>query len=207
MARARTPWRAPGRRQWLGASLLGGALAALGGWRARAQAHPGGAHALRPPGALPEPAFDGACLRCGLCVQACPFAVLQLADAGGPVAEGTPFFQARQRACRMCGDLPCQRVCPTAALGAKSLRVTQARIGLAAVGDAARCHSMNGAARCNACWRACPMQERAIRMVAGRTPLGGQFTPTVDAATCTGCGLCEQQCIADPPAITVRRSA
>lgn len=196
------------RRKALTSALaLGGVTVALAAQVAAERRRELPADRMRPPGALREADFLDACVRCGLCVQACPFAVLQLADAGGPVAEGTPFFQARQRACRMCGDLPCQRVCPTAALGAKSLRVTQARIGLAAVGDAARCHSMNGAARCNACWRACPMQEHAIRMVAGRTPLGGQFTPTVDAATCTGCGLCEQQCIADPPAITVRRSA
>ena len=40
------------------------------------------AWALRPPGALPEDQFNAACVRCGLCVRACPFNMLHLAELG-----------------------------------------------------------------------------------------------------------------------------
>lgn len=34
---------------------------------------------VRPPGALEGEAFESACVRCGLCVQACPYDTLKLA--------------------------------------------------------------------------------------------------------------------------------
>ena len=198
--------RRPGRRQWLGALIALGAASSAGWLRARVEAaQPNDPRTLRPPGAGTEEDFLGACLRCGLCVKACPFDVLRLADAAGPVPRGTPYFNARASACRMCEDVPCQPVCPTSALGPAGLRIGDARMGLAAVRDEARCYSIIGAARCNACWKACPLQEQAITMKPGLTARGGRFTPTVDARVCTGCGLCEQFCIADPPAITVER--
>ena len=52
------------------------------------------AQALRPPGALDEEKFLGACVRCGLCVRDCPPQNLRLADwsagVGFGVAVGTP---------------------------------------------------------------------------------------------------------------------
>ena len=40
------------------------------------------AQVLRPPGALAEEEFLGACLRCGLCVRDCPPKTLKLSDWG-----------------------------------------------------------------------------------------------------------------------------
>ncbi|HXE38217.1 MAG TPA: 4Fe-4S binding protein, partial [Azonexus sp.] len=51
--------------------------------------------ALRPPGALPEDEFLGACIRCGLCVRDCPYDTLSLAKPESTVATGTPYFTAR----------------------------------------------------------------------------------------------------------------
>jgi ferredoxin len=46
--------------------------------------------ARRPPGAIAEHDFLDACVRCGLCVRACPYDTLHLAAPGGPVPAGTP---------------------------------------------------------------------------------------------------------------------
>lgn len=203
--RRRQRGRPPGRRQLIGSALAAGLLGVVGFGRVHSEA--GGLddpHALRPPGALAEHDFGAACVRCGLCVQACPFDVLRLAADDGPVAAGTPYFRARDKACVMCRDLPCQRICPTGALGPRTLRIVDARIGVAALSAPERCYSFIGAAACNSCWKACPLREQgAIVMRQGLTARGGRFTPTVDAAVCTGCGLCEQACIAELPAIRV----
>ena len=75
-----------------------GALLAL--YARKADALP--ATALRPPGALAESAFLGACVRCGLCVRDCPYKILDLAHVESAPATGTPYFTARAGACEMC---------------------------------------------------------------------------------------------------------
>src|SRR3546814_16397310 len=72
---APAPDKPPGRRQFLqqSAAAMGGACAmALGLGLYTRQAGSLPATALRPPGALSEEAFLAACVRCGLCVRACP---------------------------------------------------------------------------------------------------------------------------------------
>lgn len=159
---------------------------------------------VRPPGALPEEAFGSACIRCGLCVQACPYDTLRLfGHEGAPRNSGTPYFVAREVPCEMCPDIPCVAACPTGALDPMLDDIRDARMGLAALTHPQLCNSYTGAAYCHACVDACPLGTEAIRMQPGATPMGGMFTPTVDPATCTGCGKCEQACIATPAAIRV----
>ncbi len=193
-----------GRRKLLGSVVGLAGLSALAARRGSEERAPkADERALRPPGALAERDFMAACVRCGLCVQACPFGTLRLAGPEGPFASGTPYFRAREVPCEMCETLPCVPVCPTGALQPALKRIEDARIGVAALSRPEGCYSFIGAARCNSCARACPLGERAIVMKPGRTRLGGRFTPTVDPATCTGCGKCEKACIAPEAVITV----
>ena len=91
------------------------------------------AQALRPPGALAEEQFLGACIRCGLCVRDCPPQNLKLSSWGDAltkdwatsVAVGTPYFEARKIPCEMCEDVPCVKACPTGALDPKLTDITQ----------------------------------------------------------------------------------
>ncbi len=137
---------------------------------------------IRPPGALREANFLDACVRCGLCVQACPYDTLHLAELGRPIPVGTPYFVARETPCYMCDTIPCAAACPTGAL--KLVDIGAADMG-----------SYTGVAYCDSCFQACPVKGKAIRMQHGRTPRGGSFQPVVDAEHCTGCGKCEAACI------------
>lgn len=159
---------------------------------------------IRPPGALEGDAFHAACIRCGLCVQACPYDTLRLSGHDGTRRAGTPYFVAREIPCEMCDDVPCVRACPTGALDPALEDIRDARMGVATLSDPRSCNSYTGAGFCNSCYLACPLRDEAITMAWGATKMGGLFTPTVDPDVCTGCGKCEQACIARTAAITVK---
>ena len=114
----------------------------LGLYGKQARALPPGA--IRPPGALKEDDFLGACVRCGLCVRDCLYYILSLARPGHEVATGTPFFVARNKPCEMCEDIPCVKACPTGALQVRE-NTTQWALGF----DDSRCVG------CGVCTEAC----------------------------------------------------
>ena len=161
--------------------------------------------ALRPPGALADEAFAAACSRCGLCVEACPYDTLKLARWLGPVAIGTPYFEARQIPCEMCDDIPCTRACPTGALDPALEQIDDARMGLAVLIDEENCLNAQGL-RCDVCYRVCPVIDRAITLELSRNTRTGKhaiFMPTVHSDHCTGCGKCEKACVLTEAAIKV----
>jgi ferredoxin-type protein NapG len=193
------------RRKALSSALALGATATLLGAvldGERAEALP--QDRIRPPGALPESEFLAACVRCGLCVQACPYATLKLGELHGAVPAGTPYFVARRTPCEMCATIPCAAVCPTGALRPTLADIRDADMGLARLSTPRRCLSYTGAAYCESCFRACPLEGEAIRMKNGRTRGGGNFMPVIDPDRCTGCGKCEKACVVEGvAAITV----
>lgn len=218
----------PSRRNFLAnsAAALGGACAMAGGvglYAESARARP--AQAIRPPGALEEGAFLGACVRCGLCVRDCPWDTLKLGVLGSGVVAGTPYFEARQVPCEMCEDIPCAKACPTGALDHGLTDITEARMGLAVLIDQEHCLNFLGL-RCDVCYRVCPVIDKAITLEFFRNPreeggpsgkadsgselAPGQITtrhalllPTVHSDACTGCGKCEKSCVLPEPAIKV----
>jgi len=163
------------------------------------------AHALRPPGALPEDRFQAACVRCGLCVRACPYDTLKLAQLGDGVPTGTPYFEARKVPCEMCPDVPCAKACPSGALDREIPGIDEARMGLAVLLDHETCLNHLGL-RCDVCYRVCPVIDKAITLEARhneRTGKHAMFIPTVHSDHCTGCGKCERSCVLEEAAIKV----
>ena len=163
------------------------------------------ATALRPPGALAEADFLGACIRCGLCVRDCPYNTLKLAELGESVATGTPYFIARAIPCEMCEDIPCVVACPTGALDKKLQDIDDARMGLAVLADQETCLNFLGL-RCDVCYRVCPSIDKAITLDVQHNPRSGhhsRFIPVVHSEHCTGCGKCEQACVLPVAAIKV----
>jgi len=160
---------------------------------------------IRPPGAKPESDFLAACVRCGLCVQDCPYPTLSLAGFNDDVPVGTPFFIARKAPCEMCDDVPCVKACPTGALDSKLENIDDARMGLAVLIDQETCLNFQGL-RCDVCYRVCPIIDKAITLERRHNVRTGKhttFIPTVHSDTCTGCGKCERSCVLEQSAIRV----
>lgn len=161
---------------------------------------------LRPPFALEnEQDFASACIRCGQCVQACPYDMLHLASLISPVEAGTPYFVARDKPCEMCPDIPCAKACPTGALDNQAEDINQARMGLAVLLDHETCLNWQGL-RCDVCYRVCPLIDKAITLEVQHYPRSDKhamFIPTVHSDACTGCGKCEEACVLEEAAIKV----
>lgn len=195
-----------GRRDFLLKLAQGGALAATGGFlwahllRQEARAQP---FALRPPGALAEADFHALCIKCGQCVNACPFDTLKLAPAGGDIPIGTPHFTPREVPCYLCPDIPCKKACPTGALSPALQNINEARMGLAVI-DIENCLSWKGL-RCEICHRECPLKGKAITLETHPRQISkhAMFVPLVHSDACTGCGICERACPTEVAAIRI----
>ena len=204
------------RREFLIGLAKGAGTAAVGGlvWAGfleRKQAYPA---ALRPPGAVDEPRFLALCTKCGICVAACPYRALILASPGVRVPIGTPYFVMREHPCRMCTDIPCAAACPTGALdpglvsdiesGKAVPNINKARIGLAVI-DRETCIAYWGI-QCDACYRACPVIDKAITVDPVRNDRTGKhaiLAPVVHSEHCTGCGMCERACVTKKASVFV----
>lgn len=201
MSRSRRQFLADMAKGACGVGLLGVGL----GGMAHQQAAAVPAQALRPPAALDEAEFLSACVRCGLCVDACPYDTLKLARLFEPVTTGTPYFQARAVPCEMCDDIPCVVACPSGALDQGMIDIDQARMGVAVLIDHETCLNYLGL-RCDVCYRVCPLIDKAISLELVRNPRTGKhamFLPTVHSDICTGCGKCEHACVLEESAIKV----
>jgi len=196
------------RRRFLrdAAGAAGGAclLALAAGLHAKqTAARPAGA--VRPPGALDERDFLGACLRCGLCVRDCPYGTLKLGRLGDGVVTGTPYFEPRKVPCEMCEDIPCVKACPTGALDHALTDIGKAKMGVAVLVDQENCLNFLGL-RCDVCYRVCPVIDKAITLEKFSNPRSDRHAmllPTVHAQDCTGCGKCEKSCVLEQAAIKV----
>jgi ferredoxin-type protein NapG len=196
------------RRDFLTGALRGRnlTLAAAGGmvWSHVLTKSRGAEAQLRPPGAREEADLLGTCIKCGQCVEACPFDTLSLATVEQEQATGVPYFEPRRTPCYMCEAPPCIDACPTDAL-IEGTPIEEARMGLAVLIDHESCLALQGL-RCEVCYRACPLMGRAIELdfrPQERTGKHAFFLPVVNSENCTGCGKCEHACILEEAAIKV----
>lgn len=139
---------------------------------------------IRPPGALNEKEFIARCIRCQRCSEACEPKTIKLFGGGYGKLKGTPYIIPEEKGCTMC--LRCTTNCPTGALR-KLTKITEVNIGDAVV-DKRLCVSHNGSGICGACFTVCPLRGKAITQEVFNRPV-------VHKEYCTGCGMCEENCI------------
>jgi ferredoxin-type protein NapG len=88
---------------------------------------------LRPPGAVPEEEFLGLCIKCGQCLQVCPYDSIILEDIDGRVGVGMAYIDPRRRGCYLCEAFPCILACPSGALDHEHDSIEFVHMGIAVV--------------------------------------------------------------------------
>ena len=144
-------------------------------------------------------------MRCGLCVRACPYKTLKLAEAGDGPAIGTPYFIARSIPCEMCDDIPCVEGLPYRRAAEEPHEDRERQDGRGGLVGRETCLNLQGL-RCDVCYRVCPVIDKAITLEMthnARTQKHAMFEPVVHADACTGCGKCEKSCVLEEAAIKV----
>jgi len=185
-----------GRRKVVGAGLAGVAAAALtmtnlhhihGGETPRALRS---SRLIRPPGALPEPAFQARCVRCGECMKGCLTNTLQpVWFEAGISGLWTPKITARlagcEQNCNICGHL-----CPTGAIRPLDMEEKKhAKVGTARI-IKTRCIAWEQDRTCLICDEICPYNAISNQFAAGHRVT----VPVIDENRCNGCGYCENKC-------------
>lgn len=136
---------------------------------------------LRPPGAVSEEEFIGRCIRCGRCVESCPYRCITMLDIRQGLHAGTPLIAVEQIPCYLC--MKCVLVCPTGSLRRVSQEAT--RMGVAVI-NTFTCAAWAGVALCRTCYDVCPFKGKAITLQ--------ELLPKVLPEACTGCGICTHAC-------------
>jgi ferredoxin-type protein NapF len=143
---------------------------------------------LKPPWALPEPAFSEACDGCGDCVAACAQNIISI------TARKRPTLDFSSTGCTFCGD--CVTACEPGALQ-RTLDGADSPWGITAQ-VARNCLATNGTA-CVRCVEECT--EEAI--IARPAP-GGRTSMQINDDACTGCGMCVGVCPVDALSLATR---
>lgn len=129
-----------------------------------------------PPGALPGPDFQAACLRCGRCASICDQQAIEIG------VDGRPYLNGLNGWCDFC--MCCGEECPSGAL--VPVDPETAKIGTAVI-DRDRCLAWNQFNACRWCVVTCDNLQQAIW-------IDDERRPHVDADLCNGCGACTHIC-------------
>ena len=159
---------------------------------------------LRPPGIQGEKDFASRCVKCGKCLEACPYKSIVAAGLSAGAAAGSPCIDARACACRLCEDFPCVAACPTGALRDVKDR-SDVHMGYAKI-EQNICLAYAGM-RCEVCYRNCPLIDEAIWIdyqAKQGDAIHSLFIPVIDPDVCTGCGLCVERCVVDHPRVAIK---
>jgi len=90
---------------------------------------------LRPPGAVLEDRFLKLCIKCGQCLQVCPFDSIMLEDIDRGASVGMAYIEPRQRGCYLCEAFPCILACPTGALDHEHDNIRSIHMGIAIINN------------------------------------------------------------------------
>lgn len=153
---------------------------------------------LQPPGGLLNDMLSK-CIRCGMCMRACPTGAIQPAMLeAGLAGVWSPIIIPRlgycDYACNACGQ-----ICPVGAIPALSLADKRVQvIGKAAINQET-CIAWAQKTDCIVCEEMCPLPEKAIQLEPTEMVRedGTEVTvllPEVLSERCTGCGICEYKC-------------
>jgi ferredoxin-type protein NapG len=161
---------------------------------------------LRPPGARGEEDFLSKCIKCYLCVEACPLQAIKIAGREKGKASDTPYIIPEVTGCDLCltrDNMRCNHICPTDALEKISTEDVKAihdkmkmgqekNMGIAIL-DKRICYAWTGVSACWACHEICPYKDKAIT-VGDRRAVHAVNAPTFHVENCVGCGLCVEIC-------------
>lgn len=189
---------------------------------------------LRPPGAVEEDHFLALCIKCGQCLQVCPYHSIKLADFAKGYGMGTPYINARERGCYLCGALPCVLACPTGALDHHTEKPTDVKMGIAVLEFPNTClavmktsvpkeqieriakHPHLRKVEKEVLQKLSSFEGKPCTICADMCPLPNPITAiemvvAEDGSTrplvkegCVGCGVCEELCPATSPAIVMK---
>lgn len=166
---------------------------------------------LRPPGAASD--FLSKCIRCGKCVEACPFDSIRFLKADSGLNVYTPYIDPVKTPCYLCRTtkpdgnskplgkfLRCGEVCPTGALKpipndieVLSNLSKEMKIGTANI-NRKICVAWQFNF-CGECYFNCPLKDKALlsRPPDEEVSRSG-ISPYVDQKACIGCGRCVFVC-------------
>ena len=131
------------RREFIKYSTLGVLGAVLGGGVLFSPYIHADENRLRPPGALPEKDFLALCIKCGQCLQVCPYHSIELADLAKGHGVGTPYIDANVRGCYACEAVPCVLACPSGALDHSCEKAEDIHMGIAVLEFPDTCLAMS----------------------------------------------------------------
>jgi len=94
---------------------------------------------LRPPGAVDEDQFLKLCIKCGQCLQVCPYDSIELEDIEGGASLGMAYIDPTKRGCYLCEAFPCMLACPTGALDHEHDNIKYVKMGIAVLSDVDGC--------------------------------------------------------------------
>jgi len=94
---------------------------------------------LRPPGAVDEDEFLKLCIKCGQCLQVCPYDSILLEDIDGGASMGMAYIDPHARGCYLCEAFPCILACPTGALEHEHDNIKFIHMGVAVLKDVNGC--------------------------------------------------------------------
>ncbi len=172
------------RREFLGMAGVGAGTAALYAVLGNREPLP----PLRPPGIEGETEFATRCLRCQECVKACLTQCLEPAgNEYGASKLWTPRFNPELARCEyeLCGRA-CAHACPAGLM--ELVPDAEVKLGEARITNK-HCIVWNQGKDCLICYERCRYQAIGV---------DDQRRPYMIPENCTGCGACQNTCIAEP---------